>query len=102
MKALLKGGFLAAVMSFTFTTAAAAMDPAMMDMEPESPMFDAVILEELRRLNAEIQMLSLMGMESQDEEVREFSSQMLEEATERDQGLSLLRNRMIGRSPGEE
>lgn len=113
MKSLLKGGILAAVMGLSLATAAQAspstvlssrqapiliaMDPAMMEMSPEDPMFDAMILQELRRLNAEIEALSAFGLQSNDEEVQELATMMFEEAQKMDEMLSELRRRTLNR-----
>lgn len=118
MKSLLKGGILAAVMGLSLTTAAhandatvlsateapvlIAMDPAMMDVSPDDPMFDAMLLQELRRLNDEIQALSAFGMASEDEEVRELAEMMFEESMTMDEMISELRSRTLMRSANSD
>lgn len=113
MKSLLKGGILAAVMGLSLTTAAQAndatalptaeapmliaMDPAMMEVSPDDPMFDAMILQELRRLNDEIQALSAFGMTSEDEELQELATMMFEESMSMDEMISELRQRTLMR-----
>jgi hypothetical protein len=111
MNPLFKGGLFAVLLSTCMTTAALAnpvqkgsespvlVAQAMM-MKPSDPGFNMMVLEELTKLNMQLQMLAVQGMASSDPEVKKLATEMFESATKMQSSLSALRQATLNKEAG--
>lgn len=110
MNPLFKGGLFAVLLSTCMTTSALANpvqkgseSPVLVAqamMKPNDPGFNMMVVEELTKLNMQLQMLAVQGMASSDPEVKKLATEMFESATKMQSSLSALRQATLDKEAG--